>query len=223
MRTIRPLAFGTAFLVIVMLLGCRDNPPTGPSTPTPTPDPDVTAPLVSLSSPSDEAEVSGTIALMAGASDNVGVAGVQFLIDDEPYGPEVQFGPYRVNFDTRAGVDGAHIVTVRARDAAGLTGVSQPVRITVLNEPGIVELTVEAPDGFEDADGFQLLIDGVPVHDIPGPGTFTITDVRAGTRELSLAGFPPGCGSTSQTVSVRSGTPVSVTLGIGCWAEPATN
>ena len=102
-----PVVIVGSALVIVMLLGCRDNPPTGPSTPTPTPDPDVTAPLVSLSSPSDEAEVSGTIALMAGASDNVGVAGVQFLIDDEPYGPEVQFGPYRVNFDTRAVVDGS--------------------------------------------------------------------------------------------------------------------
>ena len=43
--------------------------------------PDVTPPSVSLSNPADDATVSGTVSVSVGASDNVGVVGVQFLVD----------------------------------------------------------------------------------------------------------------------------------------------
>src|SRR3989449_96393 len=42
---------------------------------------DATAPTVSITSPASGATVSGTITVSASASDNVGVAGVQFLLD----------------------------------------------------------------------------------------------------------------------------------------------
>ena len=42
-------------------------------------DADTTAPTVSLTGPAAGATVSGTVNLTATASDNVGVAGVQFL------------------------------------------------------------------------------------------------------------------------------------------------
>ena len=43
--------------------------------------PDTTAPTVSLTGPAEGATVSGTVTLSANASDNVGVAGVQFKVD----------------------------------------------------------------------------------------------------------------------------------------------
>ena len=43
--------------------------------------PDTTAPTVSVTAPANGATVSGTVTLSATASDNVGVAGVQFLLD----------------------------------------------------------------------------------------------------------------------------------------------
>ncbi len=46
-----------------------------------TPPPDTTPPTVSITAPANGASVAGTTAVAAAASDNVGVAGVQFLLD----------------------------------------------------------------------------------------------------------------------------------------------
>ena len=48
---------------------------------TPVSAPDTTPPTVSMSAPADNATVSGAVTLSASASDNVGVAGVQFKLD----------------------------------------------------------------------------------------------------------------------------------------------
>src|SRR6185295_6163182 len=45
------------------------------------PPPDTTAPTVSLTAPANGATVSGTVSVTANAADNVGVAGVQFLLN----------------------------------------------------------------------------------------------------------------------------------------------
>ena len=49
---------------------------------------DTTAPTVSLTAPANGATVSGTVTLTATATDNVGVAGVQFLLDGATLGAE---------------------------------------------------------------------------------------------------------------------------------------
>ena len=49
---------------------------------------DTTAPTVSLTAPANGATVSGTINVTATASDNVGVVGVQFLLDGNNLGAE---------------------------------------------------------------------------------------------------------------------------------------
>ena len=218
MRTARLLVLGTALLAI--LAGCGDET-VGPVEPEPTPDPDVTAPSVLLVSPAPEAELQGNVELRAGAGDNVAVTGVQFLVDDQPYGAEVRFPPYLMSFDSRDVADGPHALSARARDAAGLTTITQPISVTVYNDPGVVELTIEAPEGFEDADGFHLQVDGARKNDISGTGTFTFTGVPAGTRRLSLGGLPPFCGADDQVVKVRSDAPASAVLAIGCMADAA--
>lgn len=219
MRTTRLLVLGTALLAI--LVGCGGDEPTGPTDPDPTPDPDVTAPSVSMAFPAPEQELQGAIELRAGATDNVGVTRVQFLVDGEPYGAEVKSPPYRTRFDSRTVADGAHTVAARAWDAAGLSTVSEPVSVMVYNVPGIVELTVEAPAGLNDADGFELLVDGVRLRDLEGTGTYTVTDVPPGTRRLTLRGLPPFCGADEQTVKVRSDAPASAVVTIGCLASAA--
>src|SRR5439155_5214370 len=45
------------------------------------PPPDTTPPTVSITSPANGATVSGTITVTANAADNVGVAGVHFIVD----------------------------------------------------------------------------------------------------------------------------------------------
>ena len=69
----------------------------------------------------------------ATASDNVGVAGVQFLVN----GTRWVRGHHRAlrcaSWNTTTVANGTYTVTARARDAAGNTTTSAPVSITVAN------------------------------------------------------------------------------------------
>jgi hypothetical protein len=77
--------------------------------------------------------VSGSVTIAANANDDIGVAGVQFLLDGRPIGAEITAAPYAVEWIPLAELNGEHIITVVARDAAGnqSTAVSA---ITVANE-----------------------------------------------------------------------------------------
>jgi hypothetical protein len=97
---------------------------------------DITAPTVSITSPAGGATVNGTTSVRASASDDVGVAGVQFFLDGSPLGPEVTLAPYSRWWDTTATSDGWHTLTARARDAAGNAATSAPVTMTVSNGSG---------------------------------------------------------------------------------------
>src|SRR5205085_1426750 len=70
--------FGT---FVVMAPGTRGvaGPPSG----------DMVAPAVAVTAPSTSQTVSATVTVSASATDNVGVAGVQFLVDGSNLGSEV--------------------------------------------------------------------------------------------------------------------------------------
>ena len=95
--------------------------------------PDITAPTVSLTGPANGASVSGTVSLTATASDNVGVSGVQFLVDNVALGAEDTSSPYSATWDTTTASNGTHTLTARARDAAGNTTTTSAVTVTVAN------------------------------------------------------------------------------------------
>ncbi len=97
--------------------------------------PDTTPPTVSITSPINGALVRGIITASSTASDNVGVAGVQFLLDGLNLGNEVTAPPYLISWNTSAASDGSHVLSARALDAAGNTGTSTPVTVTVDNQP----------------------------------------------------------------------------------------
>src|SRR5437867_3435766 len=97
------------------------------------PPPDTTPPTVSITSPSSGSTVSGAITVTASASDNVGVAGVQFLLDGANLGAEDTGAPYSVSWDTTTASGGSHTLTAIARDAAGNRTTSSAVTITVAN------------------------------------------------------------------------------------------
>jgi hypothetical protein len=96
---------------------------------------DVTPPTVAITLPADAATVSGDADLTATASDNVGVAGVQFKLDGVNLGAEVTSAPYAWTWHTTTTADGVHALTAVARDAAGNVTTSLPVAVTVLNTP----------------------------------------------------------------------------------------
>src|SRR5207244_2069965 len=99
-----------------------------------TPSPaDSTPPAVSITSPASGATVSGTVSVVATASDNVGVVGVQFKLDGANLGGEDTSSPYTVSWNTATASNGAHSLTAIARDAAGNQTTSAAVTVTVNN------------------------------------------------------------------------------------------
>jgi hypothetical protein len=99
------------------------------------PSSDTTPPTVRITSPASGATVSGTITVTADASDNVGVAGVQFQYNGVSFDREDTSAPYTATAYTNNVPDGNYTLTAVARDAAGNRTTSAPVTITVSNSP----------------------------------------------------------------------------------------
>ncbi|MBI3334127.1 Ig-like domain-containing protein [Candidatus Pacearchaeota archaeon] len=97
---------------------------------------DTIAPAVSITSPSHWSTVSGTIAVSATASDNVGVTGVTFVLDGNNAGAiDDTTAPYGTSLDTTLITDGTHTLSAIARDAAGNTA-SDVINFIVNNAGG---------------------------------------------------------------------------------------
>jgi hypothetical protein len=95
--------------------------------------PDTTPPSVSITQPSANATLSGTVTLAVNATDNVGVAGIQFKLDGSNLGVELTTSPFQTTWNTVNATNGSHVLTAVARDAAGNSGTSAPVTVTVSN------------------------------------------------------------------------------------------
>ena len=94
---------------------------------------DSTAPTVSLTPPAPI--VSGTVNLAATASDDVGVAGVKFLLDgNTTIGVEDTTSPYGVSWNTTTVANGTHTLAAQARDAANNVATSTASTVTVDNQ-----------------------------------------------------------------------------------------
>ena len=138
--------------------------------------PDTGAPSVSLLAPAPGAAVSGVYTVVAAASDDGWVAGVQFLLDGQPMGPEVTWPPFQAPWDTAASTPGPHRLSAVARDGAGHTAVAAPVDVVVeqasaptivITSPvegqevtGTVNVTVTAADDHA-VRSVELYVDGV--------------------------------------------------------------
>jgi hypothetical protein len=95
---------------------------------------DTTPPSVSITAPSaTEGTISGSVAVSANASDNVGVVGVQFKVDGNNLGAEDTTSPYTITWNTTQTPNGSHSLTAVARDAAGNKTTSSPVSVTIDN------------------------------------------------------------------------------------------
>src|SRR5262252_2229930 len=95
--------------------------------------PDLTAPTVTMTAPLDKANIGGVTTVTATASDNVGVAGVQFKLDGVALGAEVTAAPYTILWNTETALNGAHTLSAVARDDAGNTATASTVSVTVFN------------------------------------------------------------------------------------------
>jgi hypothetical protein len=80
-----------------------------------------TPPTVAVIAPAPNGYAVSKTTLAASASDNVAVAGVQFMIDGVNVGTELTSAPYYMTWDSTTVSNGTHTLAARARNTANLT------------------------------------------------------------------------------------------------------
>jgi hypothetical protein len=104
---------------------------------------DTTVPTVSITAPTAGAPVSGAnVTLTATASDNVGVASVQFQVDGANVNAADTTAPYSVTWDSTTVANGSHTISAVAKDAAGNTSTPASVTVTVSNTAAAAKATL---------------------------------------------------------------------------------
>jgi hypothetical protein len=184
---------------------------------------DVTAPTVNLTAPA-AGTISGTINVDATASDNIGVAGVQFLLDGINLGAEDITAPYSISWNSTTTTDGNHTLTARARDAAGNSTISAGVIVTVSNDgtapavsitapvaggvTGTIAVTADATDNIGVA-GVQFQLDGVNLgtEDISSPYSISWNSATATNGNHTLTARAR---DAAGNVTISAGVNVSV-------------
>lgn len=177
---------------------------------------DTTAPAVSLSAPADLATVSGSVGVTASASDDVGVAGVQFKLDGANLGAEDTSAPYTVTWDTTTASNGAHVLRAVARDGAGNTTTSAAVTVTVSNTAPPVPTGLVAAYGFEEAAGSGTATDS--------SGKGNTGTIREAARVAGKFGQALSFDGVNDWVSVADADTLDLTSGmtLEAWVKPAT-
>ncbi len=124
---------------------------------------DTQPPVVTITAPVAFADnLTGTLAFSANATDNVGVANVEFQLDGETLATDTS-APYATTFDASLHAVGQHVLRVRARDSAGNVSAwtTQLVRIGgTRNTPAGITRTLRWADGLPFATSFTQLPDG---------------------------------------------------------------
>jgi YD repeat-containing protein len=166
---------------------------------------DTTAPTVSLTAPAAGSTVSTTISVTANATDNVGVAGVQFKLDGANLGAEATTAPYSVSWNATAATNGSHTLTAVARDAAGNVTTSAAVSVTVsggLVSTGGIASRFPGDVGIENDPSviFAEKFNEAALSDV-----FTRWgDVLNGAAMLLGSDVPAGSGSGSRSLEIPS-------------------
>jgi hypothetical protein len=200
---------------------------------------DTTPPTVSITTPVNGATVSGTaVAVIASAADDVGVVGVQFLLDGSPLGAEVTSPPYTVVWDSTTASAGSHTLTARARDAAGRQTTSSPISVTVMaGPPGNVaigtvafgdqpmKITTVITSAFSTTSGNQLLLAFVAMDDttpgnastgVTGAGLTWVlvarTNAQRGSTEIWRAFAPATLTNVAVTATIAQPTVSSIVV-----------
>src|SRR5439155_1110035 len=205
---------------------------------------DRTPPIVSMTAPASGSAVAGTVTATANASDNVGVAGVQFRLDGADLGAEVTVAPYSISWNTTTATDASHALTAVARDAAGNKATSAGVTVTVSNAsvsvaPSSVSfgsVTVGTTSGQQDIQITNTGSAGASVNSVNITGPFAISQnyclatgtwngvMAPGTKcDILVALAPVAGGNASGTLNISAaGNVYPVTLSGTAAASPAS-
>jgi len=175
--------------------------------------PDTTPPTVSIDSPTDSAVVSGSVVVRVNATDNIGVARVEFYLDAALQ--TTLPTSFQWTWDTATVNDGSHTLQAKAYDAAGNVGVSATSSVTVRNI--VISLTANAYkvkslqkvdlrwSGAKSAVVTVYRNEDVVVPDIANDGFYTdnIEKKYRGSYKYKVCDTGVGVCSTEVTVTVQ--------------------
>jgi PKD repeat protein len=212
---------------------------------------DTTPPTVTMTAPVDGATVTGTaVPVSADADDDVGVASVQFLLDDAALGAPDTSAPYSTTWDSTTVDDSSHTLSAQASDAAGNKAAAHTITVTVSNGGGVdttpptvkmtapvdgatvtgaaVPVSADADDDVGVA-SVQFLLDGealgAPDTSAPYSITWDSTMVADGSTHTLSAQASDAAGNPATahtvTVTVSNGGGVCATL-CSLWEETTT-
>ena len=106
---------------------------------------DATVPSVSITAPANNATVSGSPTVTASASDNVGVARVEFYANNTLQSTDTA-APYSFDWNTLLVSDGPYTLKAVAYDAAGNSAPSANVTVTVGNDRSLAVVAITSPN-----------------------------------------------------------------------------
>jgi len=151
---------------------------------------DLAQPTVSITAPGPNATVSGSVNITASASDNIGVAGVQFKLDGKNLGAEKTAPPYSIDWDTKLVTNGSHALTAVARDAAGNQTITSAVTVTV-NNPVVADtvaptVSITAPTGNSTVSGTSVALSASASDNIGVAGVqFKLDGANLGAERIT--------------------------------------
>ncbi|WP_221409478.1 Ig-like domain-containing protein [Marinoscillum furvescens] len=186
------------------------------------------APTVSITSPSNNSTVSGTISIDASASDVDGdLSGVQFKLNGSNLGSQDTSSPYSYSWNTTGVSNGVYTLTAEASDAAGNTTTSSSITVTVSNASGgsaptvsvtapshnatvsnTVTISASASDPDSDLVGVQFKLNGSNLGSQDTSAPFSLSwdsnGVSNGSHTITaLATDAAGNSTTSSSITVN--------------------
>ncbi len=110
-------------------------------------------PVVWVAQPSAGATLQGSVTLRAQGYDDSAITSMQFRLDGADLGPALTEWPFMTTWRSKDVANGAHVLTVLARDSTGEETLSAPITITTqnTNAPPVVSAHPLTGSGFASA------------------------------------------------------------------------
>ena len=181
------------------------------------------APTVAITSPASGASVSGTINVSGTASDTVSISSVQVAVDGGSYANASGTSNWTFGLNTASLSNGAHSLSAKTTDTAGISATSSPLPLTVNNGTTASDCTLFASPSGNDANSGSSA---------SSPKTFTgaaavtqpgsVVCLLGGTYNLNSTFFAPTSGSPSSWIVYKNygNGPVNLVWTAGAIAQP---
>jgi len=162
-------------------------------------------PTIAITAPASGATVSGTISVSGTASDSVSISSVQVAVDGGSFSSASGTNNWTFSLNTASLSNGAHSLSAKTTDTAGISATSSPVSINVNNGTTAADCTLFAsPSGNNANSGSSAsspkTFTGAAAVTQPG----SVVCLLAGTYNLSSTFYPPTSGSPSSWIVYKS-------------------